>query len=190
MRCWLKRLECAALAVPAIVSVALGACTGSDSGLEVRASRLERTAGQCHLSIRLAYDFPPPVLTALQNGVPITILVQARIQRPQAWPWASTVSFDARRFVLSQHTLTGQYLVQSSFDDQQQSLPNLEAALGMMQSINAWPLAPCPDPDSADLQYGVRARLALDDLPAPLRLTAMLSPAWRMDTGWIVEELP
>lgn len=184
MRAWLKRSE--AIVLPFILT----ACAGSESGLEVRALELQRTPAACHLNVRLGYVFSPEVLAALHNGVPITVLVQARIKRERDWLWDATLSRDARRFVLSQHTLSGQYLVHSRFDDKRLSLPTLDAALEAMEQIDHWTLAACPDRPAPDVRFGVRVRLELDNLPAPLRLTALLSPAWRLDSGWVEDDLP
>jgi hypothetical protein len=51
--------------------------------------------------------------------------------------------------------------------------------------IRAIPIAEEAQLDNShDYQIGIRARLDLDSLPAPLRPIAYISPSWRMSSGW------
>jgi hypothetical protein len=62
---------------------------------------------------------------------------------------------------------------------------SIEAAVRDLGRIREIPIAENSQIDSSlDYQVGIRARLDLESLPAPLRPLAYISPSWRMSSGW------
>lgn len=176
MRCWTR------LASLSLLVLLLAGCDRPRAGLAITALDVEARQGRCFLNLRLRYDFSRAVREALRNGVPITIVVENRVEGGRAAGPADSVQHK-RRFTVSYHTLSEQYIVHTPRSRGPRSFPTRRAALKAMRRIRAWPLGPCP----AEREAAVAARVRLDltELPPPLRLVAFFSPGWRIGSGWV-----
>lgn len=157
------------------------------AGFQVIGADTRLAKGVYHLDARIEYDFSEATLDALRNGVPLTIQLQMEVLRRRDWVWDETVASLQQRFRLEYHALARQYLVTNLNSGELHSFPTQGTALEHLGRINGFPLL-----DKSLLQDGeryyarLRARLDIEALPAPLRLTAYLSRHWRLTSEWYV----
>lgn len=147
------------------------------------ATRLEN--GVYRLDARLEYRFSRGALEALQNGVPLTVDLQMEVRRRRSWLWDETVYALTQRFQLEYRPLSRQYLVSNRNSGERQTFASQDAALQFMGQIQDFPLLDQSllEP-KAQYEGAIRAVLALDALPAPLRVMAYLSEDWRLASAW------
>lgn len=175
------------VALLSLLSLLLGASGAWAAEFRVldTATRLEN--GVYRLDARLEYRFSRAALEALQNGVPLTVDIQMEVRRHRSWLWNETVYALTQRFQLEYRPLSRQYLVSNRNSGERQTFTSQDAALQFMGQIRDFPLL---DQSllTQDAQYegAIRAVLALDALPAPLRLMAYLSEDWRLASAWRV----
>ena len=155
------------------------------AGFDVIEASTRLGDGVYRLNAQIEYSFSEPALDALQNGVPLTIELLMEVRRRRSWVWDETVYSLVQRFRLEYHALSRQYLVHNLNSGERRNFSTRLAALRFMGRIHEFPmldrslLAP-------DQRYegALRARLALDTLPTPLRLFAYLSEDWQLASEW------
>ena len=99
--------------------------------------------------------------------------------------WDETVYSLVQRFRLEYHALSRQYLVHNLNSGERRNFSTRPAALRFMGRIHEFPLLDrsllAPD---RRYEGALRAQLALDTLPTPLRLFAYLSEDWQLTSEW------
>ncbi len=137
------------------------------------------------LNARVDYRLSEVILGALRSGVTLTVQAEVEVERERTLLWDAELTHLSQRYELRYHALTRQYLVKNLNTAVQQAFPTQAAALSALGEIKNVPLL-----DEHLLTPGVnynarlRARLDHSQLPAPLRLTALLSPAWQTASAW------
>ncbi len=132
-------------------------------------------------------DFQPTdeVLEALENGVPIPVLVEIDIQRKRKWWLDEDMAALQQRYRLQYHALSHQYLLQNVNSGAYYSFHTLNSALYTLGRLQDLPLL-----DKQLIQPGqhyevlIHAELEIEALPSPLRPLAYITPAWRLDSDW------
>lgn len=124
---------------------------------------------------------------ALNNGIPLSFILQARLQRRRALLWDATVGQWEFRREIRYHALADQYLVATERDlpAQRRSFQSLMEALVQAATIEELSLT-LAAPLAADHDYRVDVRVHLDveALPPVLRPVAYTSRAWDLNSGW------
>lgn len=87
------------------------------------------------------------------------------------------------RIGLRLRPLSADYVLRMA-DDRELSFRLRAEALAAFRSLTLPRPLPCQD-----RQPQVRVQLELAQLPAPLRLPAMLDRAWQLDSGWVLQQL-
>ena len=160
------------------------------SGDEAPAIVIERVTstlrdGVYYLDADIDYRFGPDVLEALSSGVPVTVELRIEIRAPREMLWDETVAELSQRYRISYHALSDQYLVANLNSRASRSYPSLRAALRAMGHILDLPVVDARLLDPGRHYLGrMKAHILLGSLPAPLRLWALLSREWRIDSGW------
>lgn len=169
----------------ALLLALLWAGNSQAAGFEVlnAATRLEGDVYR--LDAQIEYRFSKAALEALQNGVPLTVAIEMEVRRRRSWLWDETVYALTQRFQLEYHALSRQYLVSNLNSGERRAFPSQPTALAFMGRMQHFPLL---DRGllAKDGRYegALRAVLALDALPGPLRLVAYLSNDWSMTSEW------
>lgn len=141
--------------------------------------------GVYRLNTRIDYSLNEEVLQALDSGVPITFVLEIEVLRPREWMWDETVYSQQQRYRLEYHALTKQYLVTNLDSNIQYSYPTKQTALYATGIINDLPMVELSHLEPGESYTArLRARLALDTLPSPLRFWAYLSSEWRQTSRW------
>ena len=176
---------CARLLVLLALLVLLRVTDVQAAGFDVIEASTRLGDGVYRLNAQIEYSFSEPALDALQNGVPLTIELLMEVRRRRSWVWDETVYSLVQRFRLEYHALSRQYLVHNLNSGERRNFSTRPAALRFMGRIHEFPLLDrsllAPD---RRYEGALRAQLALDTLPTPLRLFAYLSEDWQLTSEW------
>ena len=137
------------------------------------------------LDLEIDYGFSDTVLEALDNGVPLTLVVTAQVRRKGAWIWVENLADLRRIYLIRYQPLSEIYQVASLPDGERRSFVSRSAAIAALGEIRGLPLVK-RDRLEADEEYLVRVKVELDieALPLPLRPTAYLSRDWKLSSDW------
>jgi len=138
-----------------------------------------------YLNAAVSYRLSRPMVDALHEGVPLTILVNIEILRQRDY-WLDDVTARLeQRYRLEFHALTQQYLLTNLNSASQFRFPSLEAAVSVLGTIVRLPLLDRNLLDSHEKYYG-RMQIQLDEeaLPVPLRLLSYISADWHLKSEW------
>jgi len=126
-----------------------------------------------------------PVRSALENGVPLTITWQITIDRHRSWWLDAQVAEIVQRYRLEYHELSLQYVVTNLNTGERRAYTRLHVALDQIGTLIGFPLVDrmLIDPP-ADYTGFARVRMEHDELPLPLRIDALLSSDWELQTKW------
>ncbi|GAB6043809.1 DUF4390 domain-containing protein [Endothiovibrio diazotrophicus] len=151
----------------------------------VRDARVVASGEKYLLDADLAYRLSPPVVEALESGVPLTIRLEVEVLRERTLPWPERVAALSLAYRIAFHPLTEQYLVTHRASGAQRAYSSRYQALASLGAVRGLPLM-----GHATLIEGeryrarLRAVLDLEELPTPLRLVAYFSPAWGLKSEW------
>lgn len=138
-----------------------------------------------YLNADLSLRLGDAVTEAVQSGVPLTIELQIEVVSPRNWWWDETVYALSQRYRIKFHALTRRYVVTNLNSRVQNSYRTHTAAVMAVSRVADLPIL-----DRSTLQVGeryqgrMRARLALESLPSPLRVWAYLSSDWDLVSDW------
>ena len=155
----------------------------ADFKIEEANARLEQ--GTIWVDVAIDFSMSDEALEALDNGVPLTVVVETSVREEDAWFWQRDLVSREVRYVLRYHPLAGLYSVNDAESGIQERFATREAALETLGEIRNLDvvLFDALD-DSVNYEMGVRAYLDIESLPLPLRPLAYISPSWYLGTGW------
>ncbi len=180
-------LGCAALVLALLPGPSPAA---PDAGFAVEGVRVHVRDDVLTVDADVAFGLSDEVEEALSNGVPVTVRIEFRIDRPRRWLWDPTIARVRASYRIRLHALSSQYVVTNLDLGTSRSFPNLAAALDALGRVRGFPLLDRTLlPGSGPFELAVRARLDIEALPAPLRPLAYLSRRWRLASGWFRVEL-
>lgn len=137
------------------------------------------------LDAQIDYRFSPEALEALNNGVPLTILMQFQVRSKDAWMWDSSVTELQLRYAIRHKPLSDTYEVYRLPGAGGRTFVTPAAAIAALGEIRGLELVK-QDRLAPDTAYEVQFKVSLDieELPLPLRPTAYLSGAWKLASPW------
>lgn len=137
------------------------------------------------LDALIEYHLSKAVFEALVSGVPITIELQMEVVSPREWIWNKSIAELSQQYRIEYYALTQQYLVTNLNSQRQNIYSNQQFALDALGVISEFPLIDRQFLKSGDSYDGrLRARLMIEELPAPLNVLAYLSSEWRLASEW------
>jgi hypothetical protein len=138
------------------------------------------------LNARIDFRLSEAAEDALDNGVPLTFVLQLEVERNRGWWW-----FDANvlsrnlRYRVRYHALSTRYLVTNVESGETRSFTSKQAALAALGTIAGLPVLEAQAlQEGASYEVWLRAALDIDELPAPLKTVAYMSPQWRLVSEW------
>ncbi|WP_373507377.1 DUF4390 domain-containing protein [Thiocapsa sp.] len=154
-------------------------------GLRVERVETRLVEGAFVMDALLDYRFSAEALEALENGVPLTILVQIQVRRVDAWLWEDSKSDLQLRYAIRYKPLSERYEVYRLPGTEGRSFVSRDAAIRALGEITGLSLigAANLDPDT-EYEVQIRASLDIEELPLPLRPMAYLKPSWKLSSGW------
>lgn len=169
------------------LSLLLSAFTPASAkeGLDVVQVETRLVEGVFVMNALLDSRFGPEALEALENGVPLTILVQIQVRRVGAWLWEDSELDMQLRYAIRYKPLSERYEVYRLPGNEGRSFVSQDAAIRALGEINGLSLISAErlDPE-AEFEVQIRASLDIEQLPLPLRPIAYLKPSWKLSSGW------
>ena len=173
-----------ALGLLCLLLPARGGAAAADPFTIVRAELQKQDRGYA-LRADVDYRFTSPVLKALRNGVPLTVVAEVKIMRPRRM-WPDDILMEERlHYRLRYHALAKLYQVQTEESGIQQNFVSLPAALAALGRIRH-PLDLKGSRVYLGQNYPVHLRVFLDleELPLPLRTVAYFTARWHLRRTW------
>jgi hypothetical protein len=162
-----------------LLALWLGLMPRAALAIELPRLGAERTELGVLLSFETRFELPVGVLDALQKGVALHFVAEARVLRNR-WYWRDQrVGAASRNWRLSYQPLTFSYRVGQG--GLSQSYGSLEEALRAIQRAGRWRVAEAIAPDD-DGTYYVEFSYRLDatQLPRPLQIGIGSQPDWNL----------
>jgi hypothetical protein len=157
----------------------------AEEGLSVEQVETRLVDNVYIMSATLDYRFSAAALEALENGVPLTILVQIQVRRAGAWLWEDSLSDLQLRYAIRYKPLSERYEVYRLPGSEGRSFVSREAAIRALGEIKDLSLIAVESLDpQAEYEVQIRASLDIEELPLPLRPMAYLRPSWSLSSGW------
>lgn len=137
------------------------------------------------LDANLSYGFTEVVLEALENGVPLTLVLTILVERKRWYLWDEKIATLKQRYQLKYYAFSQQYVIKNLNTEIQDSFPSLHAALQELEHLKNFPLIDKQliKPDQK-YQVHLQTHLDIESLPVPLRPIAYLSSQWRLSSRW------
>lgn len=137
------------------------------------------------LDADIEYRFSEASQEALQNGIPLVLEIEIKVERLRDWLWPETVATLSQRHRLQFHALSDRYVVHNLNTDQRQSFARMETALETLGTLREFPMLDRRLLQTdARYQVKLRAGLVVEELPTPIRLWAYASDQWRLGSDW------
>jgi len=164
--------------------IALLACSPARADdIEVRDARLRSLEEGLVLDADFAFELTPRLAEVLANGVPLYFRVDFELTR-RRWYWFDEQAAARQLHLrLSYHALSRHYRLSTGL--LQQSFPNLDEALNVLQHLRSW-LVVERTVSFADADYEAAVRMRLDTalLPKPFQLSALTSRELHLESAW------
>lgn len=151
----------------------------------VKDVRTRLVEGIYTLDADIEFRFSPEALEALDNGVPLTIVLQAQVRSANAWIWEDSAADLRLRYAVRYKPLSERYEVYRLPGDRGRSFVSREAAISALGELRGLQLVAKDRLDpKGEYQLHLKAELDIEELPLPLRPIAYLRPAWKLGSSW------
>lgn len=162
-----------------VLALWLGCLPRTALAVELPRLGAERTEQGVLLSFETRFELPPGVLDALQKGVALHFVAEARVLRPR-WYWRDQrVGQASRSWRLSYQPLTFSYRV--GLGGLTQTYASLDDALRAVQRSSRWRIAdPIAPDDEGPFYVEFAYRLDATQLPRPLQIGLGSQPEWSL----------
>ena len=137
------------------------------------------------INAQIDYQFSEVALDALQNGVPLIVLLDIEVEQKRKWWFNKTIAELQQGYLLLYHALTEKYIINNLNSGAQENYDSLRSALDSLNKIKDLPIIDAnliKKGESYDVQ--LQTYLDLEALPAPMRPIAYISSQWRLESDW------
>lgn len=159
----------------------------------VKTASAELSATQLQAQALFALKLNNIVNEALHNGIPITLTTQLSLLRQRRWLWHKKLASWQQQHLISYHSLSDRYQLNSTSKESSQSYASIRAVLNEIEHFSlSRPLDPnitaniapniTPSKSSRRHNYALKLViwLEIEALPSALRVVAYASPSWRI----------
>ena len=168
-----------------LLSVAATAADSEPGGFAIRTAYTELLNGVYYLNADVDLSLSDDAVNALENGLPLTVVLQIEIIKHHSWWWDKKVASLEQRYQISFHALTRRFIITNLNSGDQQSFASYRDAITSLGQVSDLPVidANLLEPGA---RYDIRMRAALDikDFPGPLQLIASLFKGWDLTSDW------
>ncbi|MDX1379862.1 MAG: DUF4390 domain-containing protein [Xanthomonadales bacterium] len=166
------------LAAAALLLAGCGAPPG-DAGFEVLSADARWRGDALEVTVRQRLRLSEEAREALRHGVALTLRMDIALhpEGEAARRGAASRSYEIRYLPLSEH-----YQLRPLEGGESETFPRLRHVLARLGELRV--NLETDAPRDAALELRVRTQLDASRLPAPMRLPALLSAAWRLDSEW------
>jgi hypothetical protein len=158
-------------------------------GVELATLQLSRAEGALNLDFNARVNLPKAAEDALQRGVPIYFVAEARLMRGR-WYWRDErVARISRSWRLAYQPLTSTWRV--SLGGLNQTFPSLPEALSIASRATRWKLADLTQLDGdKNLYVEFSYRLDTSQLPGPMQLGLVGTGDWAVGVDRVIRVEP
>ncbi len=151
----------------------------------VRSVETSLVDGVYTLSAQIKYNFSDAAIEALENGVPLIVLIKIEVERERSWWLNKEIAELQQGYLLLYHALTEKYIINNLNSGAQDNYDSLHAAVSALGKLESLPILDA-NLTSKNARYLVRLHtyLDLEALPAPMRPMAYISSQWRLESEW------
>lgn len=129
--------------------------------------------------------FSEQLVEALQNGVPLNLVIEIEISKLRSYLWSTTVTTLEQRYQISFHPLTKHYVLHNLNSEVEFQFPTLESLLAVVSVLNNFPLLDKSLLEEDGLYRGeIRIAVDRDSFPVPLRLMSYVTDDWHLVSEW------
>jgi len=161
-----------------------------EAGFDIRNARTRLVDGVYLLDADINFVFSEAALEAIDNGVPVTIILEMQVlrQRGLIWDklwWDKEVASLEGKLRIETRPLSNTYLLRNVNSGEAQvfgSFGELNVALGKIRNFPLLDEHLLGDEGHHYLRF--RALLDIESLPSPMRPLAYLSSLWRLQSDW------
>ncbi|HZF26145.1 MAG TPA: DUF4390 domain-containing protein [Steroidobacteraceae bacterium] len=153
--------------------------------LGVRTAYVQLVAGVYLLNARLQLPLSNRVRTALNDGVPLSLVLELDVSRARHYWLDESVASLRQEYQLQYQAVSERYVVRSVNSGEQVSFPDLDSALDQLARVSSLPVL-----DEALIRRGyrhefsLRATLNLGDLPDTLRVLMFWTNDYHRVSEW------
>jgi hypothetical protein len=166
-------LACCALWLPAAQA----------ADAEVTAARIEASDEGYRLAATFSFELGKSVESAIERGIPMYFTTDVELTRPR-WYWTDEKAVQTSQTVKIGYNAWTRQFTAAINNSIPQSFRSLDDALGVVKS-RRWLIADRSALNSgAVYNVGVRMKLDINQLPAPLQFGALNSSDWHLNTDW------
>ncbi len=141
------------------------------------------------LNADINYNLSPTAKEALQKGIPLSWLIQIKIQHPGDF-WHTTLKELSISYQIQNHALLNLYSVKKSDDPSKHMFSSLTAALNFMSKLRSVNLI---DKQllKKDTKYhaAIKTLFIREALPTPLRPMSYFNSQWALSSPWSLWQL-
>jgi hypothetical protein len=159
----------------------------ADEGITVNDFSSNVSEKKIRVDCEIQYHLDDRVKEALSNGIEMSFLLEIELRQESIyWP-DPLISQLLREFKVKYHALSKQFVMVEKGNQKERSFPDLYSTFYYQRRIHNAELTSI---DALDLEqeyyFRVRARLASEKLPLPLRIKSYVSTGWRPSSGWTI----
>jgi hypothetical protein len=173
------------LAASSLLGAMSPAAADDAGGFNIRTAYTELVSGVYYLNADVDLNLSDQAISALENGLPLTVELQLEIIKHRSFVWNKKVATLTQSYQISFHALTRRFIITNLNSGDQQSFASYRDAITSLGQVNDLPLidANLLEPDA---HYTVRMRAVLDikDFPGPMQLIASLFKGWDLTSEW------
>ncbi len=167
-----------------LVLVLMTGLAQSADGFLIQRAEVQRRGADYVLNADIAYRLSAEALEALENGVPLTIVLEWTIERERTYWWNQPIAADQRKLEIRYHPLGQLYQMSTAERPDPQRYASLRALLTSLGTIRGLPLVAGERLESgAAYLVDLRVSLDIESLPLPLRPTAYMTPGWYLSSA-------
>ncbi|MDX1434798.1 MAG: DUF4390 domain-containing protein [Gammaproteobacteria bacterium] len=174
----------------AVTESSTSAPESTEAGFDIRNARTELVDGVYLLDADIRFVFSDETLEAIENGIPVTIVLDMEVlrQRGLVWDnlwWDKEIAHIEAMFRIETRPLSKTYLVRNLNSGETQVFGSFDDLVVGLGRVRDFPLL-----DEHLLSGGgnyylrLRALLDIESLPSPMRPWAYLSSLWRLESDW------
>ena len=161
-----------------------------EAGFDIRNARTTLVNGVFVLDADISFVFSEEALEAIENGVPVTIVLEMQILRERGliWDnlwWDKEIASVQAKLRIETRPLSKTYLVRNLNSGETRVYASFDELVEGLGRIRNFPLL---DEhllgDEDDVYLRLRALLDIESLPSPMRPWAYLSSWWRLESDW------
>ncbi len=161
-----------------------------EAGFDIHNARTRLVDGVYLLDADISFVFSEEALEAIENGVPVTIILEMQVlrQRGFIWDklwWDKVAAQLEGKLRIETRPLSNTYLVRNVNSGETQvyrSFGELTAGLGKIRNFPLLDEHLIGDKGRHYLRF--RALLDIESLPSPMRPLAYLNSPWRLRSDW------